>query len=243
METRYILGALLAFIGAAASASIAIALYPLLRRYNEGLALGAVGFRLIEGVLYIVGAIVPPITIDIKPRICKSWSSEFIVFSNLRRLGSSRISLGGQCGVAAGFLPRVLCMYYYIFYQTKLVPRWLSGWGLVGATLCMVVSLLVMFGLIGPLSTAQVVLDLPIRRARNGSSGMADSERIQFICHRFPVCQKRSPTSTYSRLDASRRSYALGARPRLRTRRLPGAPRLCTTFSADTLEVERILKW
>jgi hypothetical protein len=50
-------GALLSFIAAAASASIAISMYPILRRNNPGLALGAVGFRLIEGVFYIVGVV------------------------------------------------------------------------------------------------------------------------------------------------------------------------------------------
>jgi hypothetical protein len=50
-------GALLTFVAAAASSGIAISLYPVLRRYNEGLALGAVGFRLIEAVFYIVGAV------------------------------------------------------------------------------------------------------------------------------------------------------------------------------------------
>src|SRR5574337_710551 len=56
-ENRVMVGALLPFIAAAASSSIAISLYPLLKKYNEGLALGAVGFRLIEGVFYIVGAV------------------------------------------------------------------------------------------------------------------------------------------------------------------------------------------
>jgi hypothetical protein len=53
-------------------------------------------------------------------------------------------------------------MYYIIFYQTKLVPRWLSGWGLVGVALLAIAALLVMFGVIAPLSTSQVVLALPI---------------------------------------------------------------------------------
>ena len=52
-EDRVLLGALFLFIGAAAAAGIAIALYPVLRKHNEGLALGSVGFRLIEGALYL----------------------------------------------------------------------------------------------------------------------------------------------------------------------------------------------
>src|SRR5215469_11900398 len=54
---QILVGALFALIAALASASIAIALYPVLRHYNEGLMLGSVGFRLIEGVFYIVDII------------------------------------------------------------------------------------------------------------------------------------------------------------------------------------------
>jgi len=53
-------------------------------------------------------------------------------------------------------------MYYLVFYQTRLVPRWLSGWGIVGVILCMGTSLLVMLSFIGPFSTVQVVFNLPI---------------------------------------------------------------------------------
>ena len=49
--------ALLSFLAAAGSAGIAIALYPVLKKYDAGLALGAVSFRLIEAVFYIVGAL------------------------------------------------------------------------------------------------------------------------------------------------------------------------------------------
>ena len=53
-------------------------------------------------------------------------------------------------------------MYYWVFYQSRLVPRWLSVWGLVAITLVMVSGLLVMFRLTEPMSTTQVVLALPI---------------------------------------------------------------------------------
>ena len=37
-------------------------------------------------------------------------------------------------------------MIYYLFYRSKLIPRWLSGWGLVGAVLYLAAPLFAMFG-------------------------------------------------------------------------------------------------
>jgi len=56
-ENRAMMGALFCFIMAAAGAGIAIPMYPVLKRHNEGLALGAVGFRIIEGAIFMVGVL------------------------------------------------------------------------------------------------------------------------------------------------------------------------------------------
>ncbi len=53
-ENKVIMGAFFQFIMAAACAGIGISLFPVLRKYNEGLALGAAGFRIIEAVFHIV---------------------------------------------------------------------------------------------------------------------------------------------------------------------------------------------
>jgi hypothetical protein len=53
-------------------------------------------------------------------------------------------------------------MYYWVFYRSRLVPRWLSAWGLVAITLVMVSMLLVMFRLIESFSPLQLALALPI---------------------------------------------------------------------------------
>lgn len=53
-------------------------------------------------------------------------------------------------------------MYYYIFYQSRLIPRWLSGWGLLAITLHLAEVILTIFALVKPLSTIQVVMNLPI---------------------------------------------------------------------------------
>jgi hypothetical protein len=158
---QIILGAFLTFVSAAASASIAITLYPILRRYHEGLALGSVGFRIIEAVLYIVGAIFILSLLAVSQDFVTSGAPHaayYQTFGVVFLAGYHWVSfVGGPLAFSVGAL-----LYYTIFYQTKLLPRWLAGWGLVGATLCIVASLFVMFRLLGPFSTWQVVLSLPI---------------------------------------------------------------------------------
>jgi hypothetical protein len=154
-------GALLLFIAAAAAVGIAISLYPVLRKYNEGLALGAVGFRLIEGVFYIVAVMGLLLLITLSQQFVKAGAPDSSYFETLGVLVVAGYRWVGNVGSLLAFSIGAL-LYYYIFYQTRLVPRWLSGWGLVAIILTMVSGLLVMFGLIGPMSTGQVVLNLPI---------------------------------------------------------------------------------
>jgi Domain of unknown function (DUF4386) len=53
-------------------------------------------------------------------------------------------------------------MYYWALYRSRLIPRWLSAWGLVAIGLVMMSGILVMLRLAEPMSTTQVVLALPI---------------------------------------------------------------------------------
>jgi hypothetical protein len=154
-------GALLSFIAAAASASIAISMYPILRRYNESLALGAVGFRLIEGVFYVVSIVGLLSLLTLSREFVKAGALGTSYFQTLGTLALAGYHWAGNVASLLAFSLGAL-MYYVIFYQTRLVPRWLSGWGLVAISLTMVSGVLAMFSLIGPLSTFQVVLNLPI---------------------------------------------------------------------------------
>jgi hypothetical protein len=53
-------------------------------------------------------------------------------------------------------------MYYSLFYHFRLVPRWLSAWGLVGITLVTIGGVLVMLHVIPGFGTMQMLLNLPI---------------------------------------------------------------------------------
>ena len=65
-------------------------------------------------------------------------------------------------------------MYYVVFYQYRLVPRWLTVWGLVGITLTIISAVLVMFHLLPPFGTIQVILQSADPPAGTGFGGLAD---------------------------------------------------------------------
>jgi hypothetical protein len=159
-DSRLLLGALLLFVGASAASGIAIALYPVLRRHNEGLALGSVGFRLIEGSLYIGIVVCLLLLVTLAQESATAGaaaSSAYEVPAAL--LMAARDSLG-EVAVLAFSIGAL--MYYWVFYQTRLVPRWLSAWGCLAIASLMASGLLVLLRLVEPMSTAQIVLALPI---------------------------------------------------------------------------------
>ncbi len=155
------IGALFQFIMAAACAGIGISLYPVLKKYSEGLALGAAGFRIIEAVFQIVGVVILLVLVTLSQEFVKAGASASSYFQTTGALLLAGNAWVNHVAVSLAWSIGAL-MYYYIFYRTKLIPRWLSGWGLVGITLTIVASVSVMFRLIDPFSTIEVVLNLPI---------------------------------------------------------------------------------
>jgi hypothetical protein len=75
--------ALLLFIGGASAIGIAISLYPVLKKYYEGLALGAVGFRTAEGVLDIVSVIFLLLLITLSQQFVKAGAPDSSYFQTL----------------------------------------------------------------------------------------------------------------------------------------------------------------
>ena len=159
-EDQVLLGALFLLIGAVAAAGIAIALYPVLRKHNEGLALGSVGFRLIEGALYLGIVVCLLLLVTLSQESANAGAPAPSAYEVPAALVMAARDSLGQVAVLTFGLGAL--MYYWVFYRSRLVPRWLSAWGLVAITLVMVSGLLVMLGLVEPMSTTQLVLALPI---------------------------------------------------------------------------------
>jgi hypothetical protein len=149
------------FFMGVACAGIGLALYPILKRYNEGLAFGAAGFRAIEGALQSVGCLLYILLLALSQEFVKAGAPASSYF----QIADVVINAGiGWFRDAASLLTFGIgaLMYYVVMYQFRLVPRWLSVWGLVAITLTMISALLVMFNLLPPFGTIQVLLNMGI---------------------------------------------------------------------------------
>ena len=159
-ENQVLPGALLLLIGAAAAAGIAIALYPVLRQQSEGLALGSVAFRLIEGALYVGIVVCVLLLVTLSRESEKAGAAASSAYEATGALlMAARDSLGEVAVLIFGL---GALLYYWVFYESRLVPRWLSAWGLLAIASVMVSGVLVILRLAEPMSTTQVVLALPI---------------------------------------------------------------------------------
>jgi hypothetical protein len=151
-------GALLYLIGYFASAGIAVVMYPVLKKWNAGLALGSVIFRTIEAVFYMVGLVCLLSLPTLGQQFTTAGAADR---ASLQAIGDSLVNIHDHAGLVAVF---ALClgafMYYYVFFQSRLIPRWLSGFGIVAIILMLVACVLALFS--GNLITSYIILAFPL---------------------------------------------------------------------------------
>jgi hypothetical protein len=154
-ERQIIIGAFLVFLEGVACAGIGLALYPIMERYSTGRAIGVVGFRVAEGILEILGGVITIGLLALSQEFVKAGASDATYFQTI-----GAIIKAGDAWLINGAALVLWCigalMYYTVFYQYRLVPRWLSGWGLVGIALATISSVLVMLHIIRGFDVVQV---------------------------------------------------------------------------------------
>ena len=160
-ETQVIIGALLEIIMVISIAGIAIAIYPVLKKYSEGLALGYAGARIIESVLFVIGVISLLSLVTLGQEFVKAGAPDASYFQTSSTLLLAVRDWGGHM-LGSVILGLGALILYYSLYKARLVPRWLSIWGLIGALLALTEGILSMFGVIDPFSTNAVILNIPI---------------------------------------------------------------------------------
>lgn len=144
-ETQWIVGTFLVLLMGFSLAMVPVMLYPIFNKHNEVLAFGAVVFRgVLEAVLYIVTVTSMLLLLTVSGIYGKTGAA---AASNLPALGSIFIAAGDWIALILGIVFSIgALMIYALFYQTRLVPRWLSGWGFIGGVLYILPNIVNMFG-------------------------------------------------------------------------------------------------
>jgi hypothetical protein len=156
------LGALFVLTMGVALAMVPVVIYPVLKKHNEVLALGYVVFRgALETITYLVIVISWLLLIALGQEVVTAGTPNAPYFHTLGNLILKTAEIGAT--TTAIIFPLGALMFYVVLYQSRLIPRWLSGWGLVGVTLHLFAAGLAgLFGLTNSMSTIQSVLALPI---------------------------------------------------------------------------------
>lgn len=159
---RALLGVLLILVMGFALALIPLVLFPILKVYSEPLALGYAVFRGgLETATYLVSALVWLILVGLGREYVDAPTPEA---SRLDAVGAVVLRVDDAVGHV--LLPIVFpigaLMFYYVLYGSRLVPRWLAGWGIAAAFLWIAAGLFAIFGIVTPYSMVQIAMALPI---------------------------------------------------------------------------------
>lgn len=163
-ENQLKVGALFVLTMGLALAMVPVMMFPILKKQNEALALGYVVFRGgLETFTYMATVISWLLLIVLCRENAKAGASDIFYFQNL---GTFLLEADDQIShILKIVFPLGSLMFNYILYQSRIIPRWLSGWGLIGITLHFAEGLLTMFGLTMfglPAADAETVMALPI---------------------------------------------------------------------------------
>jgi len=156
--------ALLNLVGAVAAAGVAFMFYPILNRVadtsvEKGLALWYVGTRITEGGTYLVAMLATWAFLPLSREFVAAGAPDASHFQTSGTVLQSTSDLALTLAQSVFAIGAV--MLYYLLFQSRLVPRWLSLWGLVAAPLFLIASLSLLWTG-DPNSTLANILFIPL---------------------------------------------------------------------------------
>jgi hypothetical protein len=154
-DTAVIFGAVLEIIVALANIGTGVTLYPVVKRQNEGVALGFVSARTLEAATIFAG--VACLLSVVTLRQAGAGAGALVTGQALVALYDRTFLLGQNLMPAVNAL-----LLGSLLYQSRLVPRVLPLLGFIGAPLLIAATAARMFGIIDMISAWSVIAALPI---------------------------------------------------------------------------------
>ena len=159
-ETRLVIGALCVLVMGLALAMVPVMMFPISKKHHETLALGYVVFRgALETVTYMATVIGWLFLIKLSQVYVQPDAPDA---ANFQAWGPLLLEAEAMSAVTTVVFILGALMFYYVLYRSKLVPRWISGWGLIAAVPYLAAGFFVMFGLVDHMSTVDAVLRIPL---------------------------------------------------------------------------------
>jgi hypothetical protein len=153
-SSQYILGTLFVLIMGFSLAFIPIIIYPILKKEDKMIALSYVVFRgALETVTYIATFLSLYMLLEIGKYNIQEVGSIGALLFRLREL----------CTLTIAYVFSIGAIILYIgLYKSKLIPRWLSLWGIIAIALHLLTGFLQIFGLQTEGSTLVNIMNFPI---------------------------------------------------------------------------------
>jgi hypothetical protein len=125
-------------------AMVPLVAYPILRKHDQVLALGYVVFTgALETVTYCAMAICMLLVVVLSQLHAQAAVAGAPYFQTL---GALLLATPNALSTILEIVfPLGALMFYAVLYRARLIPRWLSGWGLIGATVYLAVGVLALF--------------------------------------------------------------------------------------------------
>lgn len=156
--TQLTAGVFLELINALAVVGIGVMMFTILQHHNESIALGYVGFRLMESIFLTVAAIIPLSLITLSQEYLHADVADAPYFQTLGGLLKA-----GRADVTGLLIPIFFSLgallFYYLLYQSKLIPRFISVWGLIGTVLILLLNLIEISFSLGMILALPIILN------------------------------------------------------------------------------------
>lgn len=153
-------GALSLIIMAVAIALIPAAAFPILRLYDQSMAIAYVVLRSLEAAIFLVLAGVMAVLLVLSEEFVDTASVGETHFSTLGAVLLGAVDAIDPISVIVFTLSALLLNY--ILFRTGLVPQWLAIWGFVGGLLHLAAGVISIFATLEPFSATTILLAAPI---------------------------------------------------------------------------------
>lgn len=154
------LGVLAEILTVIAGVGTAVTLFPILRRQNEGLALGYVGLRVVESAIIVVGICSVLAVVTLRQDLAGGSTDQASLILQGRTLVAihdATFLLGPAfCAAIGNGL-----MLGYLMLRSGLVPRRFAQFGVAAGSVALVAALLELFGAVDQVSGAGGLLAFP----------------------------------------------------------------------------------